>query len=140
MSAQDAQAGEGRGCKVLVMDDEQLVRRSLVTLLEDLGYCVRSAGDGAEAVDLYKDALHSEQPFDVVVFDLTVRGGMGGIDALNAIRKMDPDVKALVSSGYTDAAAIADYRRFGFSGVMPKPYTADALVAAMRQALADRAA
>lgn len=107
--------------KVLFMDDEESVRQIAIEMLTFLGYDVELAGDGAEAVKLYKEAFFSDRPFDVVITDLTVRGGMGGKMAMSELIKVDPDVKAIVSSGYS-SDALSDYKNYGFCDVIPKPY------------------
>ncbi|MHB8074126.1 hybrid sensor histidine kinase/response regulator [Desulfosporosinus fructosivorans] len=111
--------GEG---KVLLMDDEESVRQTANEMLTFLGYDVELAGDGAQAVRLYKEAFLSGRPFDVVITDLTVRGGMGGKVAVSELLIVDPDVKAIVSSGYSADALITDYKNYGFCDVMAKPY------------------
>lgn len=110
--------GEG---KVLLMDDEESVRQTANEMLTFLGYNVELAEDGAEAVKLYKAAFLSNHPFDVVITDLTVRGGMGGKMAVNELIKVNPDVKAIVSSGYS-SDALSNYKKYGFYDVIPKPY------------------
>ncbi|SPF40535.1 PAS/PAC sensor hybrid histidine kinase (fragment) [Candidatus Desulfosporosinus infrequens] len=107
--------------KVLLMDDHERVLQTAKEMLTFLGYDVESAGDGAEAVRLYKEAFFSNRPFDVVIIDLTVRGGMGGKMAVSELIKVDPDVKAIVSSGYS-SDALSDYKKFGFYNVIAKPY------------------
>ena len=111
-------SGEG---KVLLMEDEVSVRETANEMLTFLGYEVELARDGVEAVRLYKDAFRSECPFDVVIIDLTVRGGMGGKVAVSELIKVDPDVKAIVSSGYS-SDALSDYKKYGFYDVIAKPY------------------
>lgn len=111
--------GEGN---VLLMDDEENVRRTAKEMLTFLGYSVELAEDGAEAVKLYKEALLSDRPFDVVITDLTVRGGMGGRMAVSELIKVDPDVKAIVSSGYSSSDSLYDYKKYGFCDVIAKPY------------------
>jgi len=110
--------GEG---KILLMDDEERVRQTTGEMLTFLGYNVELAGDGAEAVRLYKEAFISDRPFDVVITDLTVRGGMGGKMAVRELIKVDPNVKAIVSSGYS-SDALSDYKKYGFYEVIAKPY------------------
>ena len=110
----------GQG-KVLLMDDEESVRQTANKMLTFLGYDVELAGDGAEAVRLYKEAFLSGRPFDVVITDLTVRGGMGGKMTMSELIKVDPDVKAIVSSGYS-SDALFDYKKHGFYDVIAKPY------------------
>ena len=111
--------GEGR---VLFMDDEESVRQTAGEMLTFLGYDVEFAEDGAEAVDLYKEAYYSGRPFDAVITDLTVRGGMGGKRAVRELLEIDPDVTAIVSSGYSHDALLSDHKKYGFCGVIAKPY------------------
>ncbi|HEY8910853.1 MAG TPA: ATP-binding protein [Desulfosporosinus sp.] len=107
--------------KVLLMDDEESVRQTANEMLTFLGYDVELARDGAEAVRLYTQAFLSDRPFDVVVTDLTVRGGMGGKMAVSELIKVDPEVKAIVSSGYS-VDALSNYKIYGFNDVIAKPY------------------
>ena len=83
--------------------------------------------DGAEALDLFRQALDAGTPFDLVILDLTVPEGMGGKEAARHIRKLDPGVRALVSSGYSDDPVLADPQRHGFAGIIPKPCTLERL-------------
>ena len=111
----------GKG-KVLFMDDEESVRLTAGEMLAVLGYGVEFSRDGAEAVSLYKEAFYSGSPFDVVITDLTVCGGMGGKQAVCELLKFDPHVKAIVSSGYSNDALLSDYGKHGLRGVVAKPY------------------
>ncbi len=108
--------------KVLVMDDDELVRDSLGQMLTYIGYVVEFAYDGKEAIDIYKNAMASEYPFDAVIMDLTVPGGMGGKEAIKELAKIDPNVKAIVSSGYSYDPIMSNYRDYGFRAVLMKPY------------------
>lgn len=108
--------------KVLFMDDDEGVRQMAGEMLAFLGYDVEFAGDGAEAVRLYRDAFCTGNPFDAVITDLTVRGGMGGKMAVRELIKVNPDVKAIVSSGYSNDALLSDYKKHGFCDVIAKPY------------------
>ncbi|MGD9086232.1 MAG: ATP-binding protein, partial [Desulfobacterales bacterium] len=126
--------GEGR---ILVMDDEAMIRKLAGELLTYLGYTVDFAPDGAEAVKRYKKALNSKAPFDAVILDLTVRGGMGGKKTIQRLAKIDPHVVGIVSSGYSNDPVIAEYERHGFKGVVTKPYTMGELGEKLNQVLID---
>ncbi len=108
--------------KILVMDDEQEVFEAAVRVLERLGQKAEGVTDGVEAVKLYKKAMKSGKPFDVVILDLTIPGGMGGKETIEKLRKIDPDVRAIVSSGYSNDPVMSEPEKFGFRGVVPKPY------------------
>ena len=124
-------AGKAR---ILVMDDEHGVRDIAGRMLQHLGYRdVEFAKDGAEAIKLYKAAMKSGHPFTACILDLTIAGGMGGELTIKKLLKMDPEVKAIVSSGYVDDDVIAKYGDYGFSGMVAKPYTLEQL----RKALQD---
>ena len=126
-----------RACKkVLLMDDEELVRKGAAWLLRDAGYEVECAREGAEAVELYREALEANRPFDAVVLDLTVPGGVGGQECIRQLRALDPRVRAIVCSGYSDEPVVADFRQYGFRGVVTKPFTLDDLLAALEGAVA----
>jgi len=113
--------GSGR---VLVMDDEQALRTLLDALLTRLGYEVQTARDGAEAIALCEKAKASGRGFDVALLDLTVSGGMGGIEAAARLKELDHALKLIVSSGYSDAPVMSDFRKYGFDDAIPKPWGA----------------
>jgi two-component system cell cycle sensor histidine kinase/response regulator CckA len=116
----------GRG-KVLVMDDEEMIRNVCRQMLIYLGYEVVLSEDGAEAIELYEKAMKSGRPFDVVILDLTVRGGIGGEETILRLAEIDPGVKGIVSSGYSDNPVISGYKSYGFSGAIAKPYKVNEL-------------
>ncbi len=117
-------AGGGR---LLFMDDEVGIRDFAAKVLPLLGYEVECVADGQEAVARYVAVRESDRPFDAVILDLTVRGGMGGMEAFERLRAADPNVLALVSSGYSTDPVMADFARHGFAARVPKPYQIDEL-------------
>jgi|GEM_PF-584476 PAS domain S-box-containing protein len=111
--------GKGR---ILVMDDEETVREVVSKFLEKLGYEVIGARNGIEAIDLYKQAKDSNQPFAAVILDLTVPDKLGGKETIEQLIVVDPQIKAIVTSGYLDDQIMFDFKKYGFSGAIAKPY------------------
>lgn len=120
-SAPVLQDGSGR---ILVMDDEEALRTLLARMLKRLGYEVQCASHGAEAIAFYEMAKASGHGFDAVLLDLTVPGGMGGVEAAAKLREIDPSVRLIVSSGYADAPVMCRHREYGFDDLVRKPWTA----------------
>ncbi|MGD1074948.1 MAG: PAS domain S-box protein [Thermodesulfovibrionales bacterium] len=116
----------GKG-SILVVDDEEMVRFVIGNMLQSLGYEAEFAQNGEEALRLYRDGQETEHPFDAVVIDLTIPGGMGGKETVRRLIEIDPEVKAIVSSGYSNDPVMAEYTKYGFSGVIAKPYTCEEL-------------
>lgn len=104
------------------MDDDEMVILAIGEMLRHLGYEVVFAGDGSEAIELYIKARMSEQPFDIVIMDLIIKKGMGGIEAIKKLLAIDKNCKAIVSSGYYQEPVMAEYWKYGFLGALPKPY------------------
>lgn len=134
---QDAPQKAGCQGRVLLMDDEDIVLESTGDLLLEIGYTVEMAKNGAEVIKLYKEALESGKPFDVVVLDLEVPDGKGGEDTLQELFKLDPDVKAVISSGYTTDPVITKHKEYGFVSALSKPFRIKELSAALKTALAN---
>ena len=120
--ARGPEAVERGSGRVLVMDDDDIVRDVARDMLDLLGYESYFAKNGEEAIELFKKARGAGAPFDAVILDLTVDDGMGGADAVKKLIRIDPCVKAIVSSGYSRDPIMSDYRRHGFCAVMHKPY------------------
>ena len=114
--------------RVLVMDDEEAVRVVLGQMLEGMGHSAELAADGQEAIEIFKKASSLGRRFDVVILDMTVREGMGGLEAIQALRKIDPGVKAIAMSGYVDNLVILEPERHGFKEAMEKPFDAGKLL------------
>jgi two-component system cell cycle sensor histidine kinase/response regulator CckA len=113
--------------RVLVMDDEEMVRDVAGTMLEHIGYEVEVTRNGAEAIASYKQAKGSHAPFAAVILDLTIPGGMGGKEAIKELIELDPDAKVIVSSGYSTDPVMSKYTEYGFKGVVAKPYEIEQL-------------
>jgi len=131
-STAPAQSTLYRGCgRVLVMDDEILIRELSKALLENLGYTAECVENGAQAVALYVQRNNEGTPFDAVILDLTIPGGTGGEETIQSLLEINPDVKALACSGYASNQVMAKFRDFGFKGVLCKPYRLEELSRAL---------
>jgi len=108
--------------RVLIMDDESHIRMIMRAYLERLGCKVTDVEDGQEAIDTYKLALHSNNPFELVILDLTVRQGLGGQLAMERLLKIDPGIRAIIASGYIDDPVIKNFADYGFRGALKKPF------------------
>ena len=125
-------AGQGR---ILVMDDEDFILQVTSDILEGLGYHVDTASDGEEALRKYREAMALGERFDIVIMDLTIPGGMGGKEAVGQLLGIDPGARAIVSSGYSNDPVMAQFRDFGFVGVVPKPYKIEELSYIIKNAM-----
>jgi len=101
---------------------EEMLSNLTQMMLGRLGYEVETVKDGDEAIEAYKKQKDSVEPFDAVILDLTIKGGMGGEQTIRELIKIDPGVKAIVCSGYFNDPVITNFEEYGFQGAMPKPY------------------
>ncbi|MCL4456688.1 MAG: ATP-binding protein [Nitrospirae bacterium] len=127
----------GRG-NILVMDDDKNILEFTGDILRHLGYSVELARDGGEMIEIYESAMRAGQPFDAVVIDLTVAGGMGGKEAIQELMRLDPSVKAIVVSAYFNDPVLADFRQYGFCGAFVKPYKVEDLNKELRNIIEGR--
>ena len=139
-------AGAGKGesgsvssrGRVLLMDDKEIVRTAVSEVLEALGYEVESSVEGTQALAMYRRSHEAGMPFDVVILDLSVVSGMGGRETIEKLREIDPKVKIVVSSGYPNDPVMVDFRRYGASAVIIKPYNSLELDEVLDQVLHER--
>jgi signal transduction histidine kinase/ActR/RegA family two-component response regulator len=129
------EAREGGG-RILVMDDDELVRKVVCRVLSKAGYEVSSAKNGIEAIDMYTEASSSDRPFDLVIMDLTIPGGLGGKETIEELIEIDPEVRAIVSSGYSTDPIVKDFMKYGFKGAVIKPYNTEELMSVVRKVIA----
>lgn len=113
---------QNRQQRVLVMDDEEMILNVTSNILKHLDYIVETATDGNQAIEIYKKALAEDKPFSIVILDLTIPGGMGGAETIKKLKEINPQVKAVVSSGYSNDPIMSNYRDYGFEAILTKPY------------------
>ncbi len=113
--------------RVLVLDDEEAICMLVTCALEELGYKVTETNDGTQAIAAYEKAMKDGQPYDLFISDLTIPGGMGGQETIKRLLEIDPDIRAIVSSGYANDPVMSRFEEYGFSGMIAKPYEIDAL-------------
>lgn len=121
--------------KIMVMDDEEIVRNVAQAMLTKLGHDVVLAQDGAEALKIYNENRNTDKPIDIVIMDLTIPGGIGGKDAVKNILALDPDAKVIVSSGYSNDPIMANCQEYGFVAAVIKPYHFQELIKVINQVL-----
>ncbi len=125
---------EGQG-KILVMDDEEMIRTLCTSILTSLGYDAVGTADGTEALQVYRQAMEEGEPFAAVILDLTVPGGMGGKETARRLLELDPDACLIVSSGYANDTAMAEFREYGFSAILVKPYQVSDMAMILKKVL-----
>jgi len=123
------------GSRVLLMDDDLLISKSVSQQLKILKCEVRAVKNGTEAIKLYKETMALRIPFDAVILDLTIPGGMGGAETMKKLLEIDPDVTAIVASGYSDDPIMADFNKYGFKGMVEKPYEIHELIEILQKVM-----
>lgn len=121
--------------RILIMDDEELVLDVVSSMLEFMGYEVETSTDGQNAIDRYRSCKEEGRPFDAVILDLTIPGGRGALDVIHEFLRIDPDVRAVVSSGYANDPCMENYARHGFRGAVIKPFKLEDLRDLMKKVL-----
>jgi CheY-like chemotaxis protein len=124
--------------RILVMDDEELIRNIAEEMIRLLGHEVEFAVNGEEAIDKFRESLLQERQFDVVILDLTIRGGMGGEETLRELLAIDPNIRAIVSSGYAESSALAEHKTLGFEACLTKSYDIVSLNSTLNSILSAR--
>ncbi len=130
----EASVAPGQG-RILVMDDEEMIRTVSVAMLEHLGYTADAVEDGEKMLELYQRASTEGKSYDLVIMDLTIPGGLGGEQAVKKLLEMDPHARAIVSSGYANDPIIAHYRSYGFAGMVVKPFAIEQLAESLFEVL-----
>jgi len=121
--------------KILVMDDEAELRHIFIKMLNRIDYEVETAGNGNEAIELFKCALGSNKPFDVVIMDLKVANGMGGEETIKRLLEIEPGIKIILSSGSISDHIINNFRKYGIRAVIRKPFKNDELKKVIREVI-----
>ncbi len=114
--------------RILIMDDEKYIQEITAIRLEKMGYMVSLAKHGEEAIRIFSEAEKSGQCFQLVILDLTIPGGMGGIQTVEEIRKINVTVPVIIASGYSESPAISNPTNYGFNGSLKKPYSKEELI------------
>ncbi len=138
LSAEELQeSAQSKPIKILIMDDDALVRKTCALMLATAGFNAVNAQNGQEAVDLYGQMMVSENPVRAVIMDLTVPGAMGGVEATTRILELDPQARIMVSSGYSNDPVLANFREYGFLARVEKPFNVEELLQAVRNLVAE---
>ncbi|MFC1552437.1 PAS domain S-box protein, partial [Candidatus Latescibacterota bacterium] len=119
--------------RILVMDDDDLIRKYMTKLLGTFGFEMETVVDGEEALRVYTEAMKTDTPFDAVIMDLTIPGGMGGRETITKLLEIDPGANAIISSGYSNDPVISDFKDYGFKGFVLKPFNPDELKKALNE-------
>ena len=121
--------------KILLMDDEEAIRIFMGQVLNRLGYDAETCTEGKETVEIYKKAMESKEPFDVAILDLTNKIGMGGQETMRRLLEIDHNTKGIIITGYSDDPVVANFKAYGFSGVITKPATREELSRVINEVL-----
>ncbi|MCX7680080.1 MAG: PAS domain S-box protein [Spirochaetes bacterium] len=124
--------------RILIMDDEEYIRETLSAILDSAGHKCTASRDGREAIEKYKASLQEGNPFDIVIMDLTVPGGMGGKEAVVEFTKFNPRPILIVSSGYSNVPVLSMPYEYGFDGAILKPYSSDAVIEAIESVMKNK--
>ena len=128
---------KNKTAKILIMDDNDEIREMAMQMIEMLGFEGDSTADGEQTITKYKEALEQNKPYDIIIMDLTIPGGMGGKEAVKKILEIDRNAKVIVSSGYASGGVLADYKSLGFADIINKPYTMDKLKEVLHRVLSN---
>ncbi|MHA1511699.1 MAG: hybrid sensor histidine kinase/response regulator, partial [Promethearchaeota archaeon] len=126
---------KGKGATIIVMDDQDYIKKLLLKLLNRLGYNVIITSEGKEFLQVYRNRIQSQKEVSCIIMDLTISGGLGGKETIKNLREFDSDVKVIVSSGYSNDPIMANYKEYGFNGVLPKPFSINDLSNLLSQIL-----
>lgn len=127
----------GSGHRILLMDDEEMILQAVSQMLLYHGYIIAVAHDGVEAIEQFQKAKETGESFDAVILDLTIPGGMVGQETIARLKEIDPQIKAIVSSGYANDPVMAEYEKHGFCGVVTKPYKFQEMLDLLNQVIAN---
>jgi two-component system cell cycle sensor histidine kinase/response regulator CckA len=131
----DRSLSSGSTGKVLIMDDDVIVRTVAETLLTKMGYTTVGVSNGRQALAMYEQALSVGAPFLVTIMDLTVPGGIGGKETVKKLREIDPQAKVIAFSGFSNDPIFTDFRKYGFDGALPKPFSIEEFLRAIASVL-----
>ena len=121
--------------KILVLEDDPAIQKILVKMFKHLKHHATFTDDGLDTIREYKEAKETSEPYNLLIMDLTIPGAMGGKDAISLLKEYDPNIKAIVSSGYSNDPIMADPQAYGFINVLSKPFTLLQLKSIINQSL-----
>lgn len=124
----------GKG-KVIVMDDDDMVREILGEMIKMIGYKTELAKNGNEAIENYVNSKNTDEPVDAIIMDLSIVGGMGGEETAQKLLELDPEAKLIITSGYSNDPVIENYKDYGFKDAIIKPYNMKELKESLQRVL-----